>query len=206
MPWPSVSTRCTCGRLKSRQVLVVEGDAFAVLAVPRLELLGGRWVVDDLVDRARISSMISKSMMSSSSRCSGDEASWVLTQLTLVQPSFTRSTPGCSPVTQRVKFSTRSACHPAGDSGTIRRRWAVVAHTDRRRRALEDVELFGVLGQLRHGLHGSGPSPDDADFLAAQLVHWFGGGAAGVAVIPSARVEGVAFEGVDTRDAGKLGL
>ena len=37
-------------KVESRQVLVVEGDAFAVLAVPRLELLGGRWVVDDLVD------------------------------------------------------------------------------------------------------------------------------------------------------------
>ncbi len=37
-------------KVEGRQVLVVEGDAFAVLAVPRLELLGGRWVVDDLVD------------------------------------------------------------------------------------------------------------------------------------------------------------
>ena len=37
-------------KVEGRQVLVVEGDAFAVFAVPRLELLGGLRVVDDLVD------------------------------------------------------------------------------------------------------------------------------------------------------------
>ena len=156
-------------KVEGRQVLVVEGDAFAVLAVPRLELLGGRRVVDDLVDRARISSMISKSMMSSSTRCSGDEASWVLTQLTLVQPSFTRSTPGCSPVTQRVKFSTRSACHPGWRLWNHSTSVGRCRDTDRRRRALEDVELFGVLGQLRHGLHGGGPVPTMPTFLPRSL-------------------------------------
>ena len=49
-PRPIVSTSVTFGRLNVGQILVIEGRAFAELAVPRLQRLGGPLVLDDRVD------------------------------------------------------------------------------------------------------------------------------------------------------------
>ena len=82
----------------------------------------------------------------------------------------------------------------------------VVADVDRRRRPLEHVQLAGAAGEVGDALHGGGPRADDADPLVGQAVHGRTGGiATGVAVVPPARVEGVAGERLDAGDAGQLG-
>ena len=74
-------------------------------------------------------------------------------------------------------------------------RLALVADVDRRRRALEDVELLGDLGQLGDRLHGRRARADDADRLALQLD----------VVVPARRVERLALVRLHPVDAGQLG-
>ncbi len=82
---------------------------------------------------------------------------------------------------------------------------AVVADVDRRRRALEDVQLVRTLAEVRHALHGGGAGADDADPLAGEPGEAAVGSAAGVVVVPPAGVERVAGEVVDALDAGQFG-
>ena len=82
----------------------------------------------------------------------------------------------------------------------------VGADIDRRRRALENVELFAGARQIRHALHGGGAGADDADALVRQLVHRRARGiAAGVVVIPPAGVERMSLEAFDARYARQFG-
>ena len=81
----------------------------------------------------------------------------------------------------------------------------VGAHVDRRRRALEDVEMLGRRAEMRHALHGRRAGADDADALVAQTRQVAVGIAAGVGVVPAAGVERVSRERLDAGDPGQLG-
>ena len=68
-----------------------------------------------------------------------------------------------------LKLSMRCWCQPGSSAlRPLRIGRAVGAHVDRRRRALEDVEVLGRRAEVRHALHGRGAGADDADALAAQ--------------------------------------
>src|SRR5207302_9736291 len=82
----------------------------------------------------------------------------------------------------------------------------LVADADGRWRPLEHEELVRGLRQLRDRLHRGGAGADDADALAAQLLHRLAGAAAGDRVVPAAGVEGLALERRDARDARQLRL
>ena len=73
---------------------------------------------------------------------------------------------------------------------------ALVADVDRRRCALEDVELLGHLGQLGDRLHGGGTGADDPDHLALEVD----------VVAPPGRVERLALVRLHALDARQLGL
>ena len=75
---------------------------------------------------------------------------------------------------------------------------------DRRRRALEHVQVPGVLRQARHALDRCCPGPDDRDPLVTQLGHSAVVVTTGVAVVPAARVERVTLERLDPGDARQL--
>ncbi len=81
----------------------------------------------------------------------------------------------------------------------------VPPHVDRRRRPLEDGELGGRSGEVRHDLHGRGPGADDPDALVGQPVEVPVRLAARVVARPPARVEGPPAEGPDDRDARERG-
>ena len=111
-----------------------------------------------------------------------------------VQPSLTRSSGSGMPETRVLKFSIRRCCQPgSSDRRPLRVGRAVVAHVDRRRRALEHVELLGGRAEVGHALHGGGAGADDADALAGEPVEAPVGVAAGVVVVPAAGVERVAL-------------
>ena len=78
--------------------------------------------------------------------------------------------------------------------GKARIRRSIVADIDRRRRALEDVDMTGVAPQVRHGLNGSRARADHADALVREPGHAPGRIAAGVFVVPPTRVKRVPFE------------
>ena len=70
----------------------------------------------------------------------------------------------------------------------LRRRRAVAALADGRRRALEHVHVLRRLAQRRHRLDAAGPHADDGDDLVGELVEvWVVGRTAGVVVVPLAR-------------------
>ena len=83
----------------------------------------------------------------------------------------------------------------------LRVRRPVVAHVDRRRRALEDVQLLGGLAEVGDDLHGAGPGADDPDDLVAEVLEVL----ARELVVPARGVERRALErlhAVDDRQAG----
>ncbi len=177
------------GWLKVGQVLVVEAHPLAVLAVPGLELLGGLGVLDDRVDPVAAAPPWSRSRLRSSSAAS----SGVVGDPLGVHPhdlgpavAHQVASRACTPVTAWVKLRTRSSCQPGFEAlEPLDVGRAVAADTDRRRRALEDVELLGRLGQAGYGLHGGGTGADDADALVPQLLHRLARTAAGVASSPT---------------------
>ena len=122
-----------------------------------------------------------------------------------VQPSITRSSSAMPPVWLAVKFSSQRCCQPGrGDLGEpLGVGGPVVAHVDRRRRALEDVELPARPGEVRARTAPTvAPVPMMADALVGQLVHRRAERvAAGVVVVPAAGVERVALERLDAGDA-----
>src|ERR1700740_3003088 len=62
------------------------------------------------------------------------------------------------------------------------------------RRPLIDVEPADVAGDRGDDLHGAGPSADDRDALAAEVV----------VVVPLGGVDDLALEVVEARDLGRL--
>ena len=110
-----------------------------------------------------------------------------------VQPSSTRSSASNTPDTRLLKFSIRRRCQPGSRLGCpLRIGRPVAAHVDRRRRALEDVQLLGRGAEVRHALHRGRAGADDADALVGQAGEVPVGVAAGVVVVPAAGVERVA--------------
>jgi hypothetical protein len=88
-----------------------------------------------------------------------------------VQPSLTRSLSAKPPETRTLKLSIRSCCQPGLQAlRPLRIGRRLAPHVDRRRRALEDVELLGPLAQVRHALHGRGAGADDGDRLSFSFV------------------------------------
>ena len=123
-----------------------------------------------------------------------------------VQPSLTRSSGSNPPDTRMLKFSIRRCCQPGCQAGRplgIGR--PVGAHVDRRRRALEDVQLLGGRAEVGHALHRGRAGADDADALVAQAGEVAVGVAAGVVVVPAAGVERVPAERLDAGDRRQLG-
>src|SRR5271154_1262649 len=88
--------------------------------------------------------------------------------------------------------------HPLGVSRPV------AANVDRRRRALEHVQMLRVPAQVRHALHGSRAGADNGDALVGELVQISVGIAARVAVVPAAGVESMAFVALDAGNAGQL--
>ena len=116
-----------------------------------------------------------------------------------------RSRAFCSSVSCGIRERPRAALRlPArlqlrGPLGVGR---PVVAHVDRRRRALEYVEFLRVRAEVGHGLHRGGAGADDADDLVLQVRQI----RAGVVVVPARRVERMALERLHARDARQLRL
>jgi hypothetical protein len=76
----------------------------------------------------------------------------------------------------------------------------VPAHTDRRRGALEHVEMSGALGEVRDALHPCGSRADDPDALVGKPRQV----TPRIRVVPTTGVECVTFVGVDAGDSGQL--
>ena len=124
-----------------------------------------------------------------------------------VQPSFTRSSSAKPPVCSVAKFTSHFCCHPgssvANHSGSIG--WLLRTSTDDGVR-WNTYSSCASPRERRDALHGGCAGADDADALVGQVRHRHAGPvAAGVRVVPAARVEGVAGEGLDSGDAGQLG-
>ena len=122
-----------------------------------------------------------------------------------VHPSITRSSASKPPDVSALKLSMRRFCQPgsrlAAHSGSVGR---FAAHVDRRRSALEHVEVIGGVAEVRDALHRGRARADDADALALQAGEIPVAVAAGVPVVPTAGVERVALELGDAGDARQL--
>src|SRR5579863_4756105 len=81
----------------------------------------------------------------------------------------------------------------------------VAALVNRRRRALEHVELLGVLAQMRDALDRGRARPDDSHAFVSELMQAAGGIAAGIVIIPAAGVERMPLELLDPRNRRELG-
>ena len=82
----------------------------------------------------------------------------------------------------------------------------VVTHVDRRGRALEDVDLLCVASQVGHGLDRRRAGADHADALVGELREAARRVAAGVLIVPAARMERMPLEFAESRNAGQLRL
>ena len=194
------------GLVVGLQVLVVEAGPLAQLAVPGLELLGGRPDRRRSRRRGRGSPPSSRSRSprrppASSAGCA-PRAGSVMTFARIrramsVQPSITRSSSATPPVWLAVKFSSQRCCQPgvaiaANHSGSIG--WLSRTSTDDGVR-WNTYSSRARPGQVRHALHGRGAGADDRDPLVGQPVHRRAGRvAAGVVVVPAAGVERVPRE------------
>ena len=81
---------------------------------------------------------------------------------------------------------------------------AIPPDADRRRCALEDVDLLGGLGERRKRLQPTRARPDQGDGLVAELGECRARAAAGVVVVPPCRVECAPREAVHPRDHRQL--
>ena len=96
---------------------------------------------------------------------------------------------------------------PAGGQGLdpfgVGRTIAAFVHG--RGRALENVKVLRILGEIGDALDGRRAGADNRHALVGEFVQVAGGITASVAVVPTAGVEGVALVGVDAGDAGQFG-
>ena len=196
--------------VERREVLVVEERPLAQVPVVRLERLGHRGVVDDLLDaragappsrrsrtprpRARCSSSVipgSTVGLATLAMCCGPP---VVDEVD-ARPGARSSRPRSSP-------SAPSASPEPELRGELGLGRMVAAHADRRRRALEHVH---VLRGLRRAAATPGsrcaPLPTSATDLVGELRHVRVGRApAGVRVVPAGGVERLALEVLHPRD------
>ena len=196
------------GLVERGQVVVVETDALAVLAVPGLELLGGLGILDGLFDpSAKLGHHLEVGPVELAPLLGAlgldvgvlpeDLRPAVAHQILLGLLAGHRG----GEVAHALLLPARlEALEPLLVGG------AVVPHADRRRRPLEDVDVLGSAGEVGHDLDGGRAGTDDADALVGELVHRRRGAAAGVGVVPSCGVERPPGEGLDALDAGQLRL
>ncbi len=115
-----------------------------------------------------------------------------------VQPSLTRSTSCGTPETSAWKFSMRSFCQPGRNvltqSGSVGRLFR--SSTDDGR-PLEDIQVLGMACDVRHALNTRGTRSDHCNALVCQLVQIAGIVAPRIVVVPPARMERMAGEGLD---------
>jgi hypothetical protein len=71
---------------------------------------------------------------------------------------------------------------------------------------LEHVQLLCSSTNMRHNLHAGRAGSDNAHALVRELAEVPRLGAAGVFVVPSTRMEGMALERTQTRKIGELGF
>ena len=203
------------GLVERLQVLVVEAGPLAELPVPRLEALGRVRVLDDRVDPGPdLLHLLEVGVLVGRHHPLGGEL--VRRELHDLAADAAGQV---GPAVHHQVFLGHAAGLVGGevlqppllparrvDGGEpLRVDRVVVAHVDRRRRALEDVELLARRGEVGDALHRRGAGADDADPLVGQLVHRRPDRvAAGVVVVPAAGVEGVALEVLEAGDAGEL--
>ena len=167
--------------VERRQVVVVEARPLAHEHVPGLQRLGGRLVLDDLVDAPVDAHHVV------------DVGVLLAADLLLAR----RARPARSSALGQLRGSrmcfTRRACLPARlqRRRPLRIGRPVVADVDRRRRALEDVELLGRLAP-RRGIVCTAEAP--VPMMPTTLSGRFSRSCAGVVVVPARGVEGMALE------------
>src|SRR5581483_5013510 len=203
------------------QVLVVEAGALAQLPVPGLQRVSRRAVVDDGLDpgpdllhllevgvfegvEQRVDAELATrghALEQLGLHPPGDVGPAVLDQILVAGGAEPAHGVG-GEVLQPPLLPARlgDGREPVGVRGFV------ATHVDRRRGALEHVQLPGGAGQVRDALHGSRARADDGDSLVGQVAHRLPvGTAAGVAVVPAAGVERVPTEAVDAGDVGDFG-
>ena len=201
------------GPVEGLQVLVVEAGPLAELAVPGLEGLRGLGVARRSRRPGRGSAPSSRSRPSPSGpRCRRRQRHSAILQphdqlADDVGPAVHHQVlVGHAPEVSMVKFSIRSLLPAGWQRGRpLRIGRPVGPDVDRRRRALEHVQLLGRLAEVGNDLHRRGAGADDADGLVAEPGQAPARIAAGVVVVPPAGVERMAREGLDAGMPGSFG-
>src|SRR3546814_7560980 len=85
-------------------------------------------------------------------------------------------------------------------------RGTVVANIDRRRCALDDIELLDMFGEFGDNLHRGGAGADHCHPLVGKLGQSARRRSAGIVIIPARRMEHPPFEVAYARYAGQLDL
>ncbi len=181
----------------------MEARALAELPVVRLQRLGGLRIFDELVDAGAdlLHLLEVRELHRRREALGGHLAARALLQQDQqlpddVGPAVHHEVLGLEAAgDQRVEV-VHAALLPAGLEARrpLRIGRTVRAHVDRRRRALEHVQVLGSLAEVRDALHGGRAGADDADALVLQPREVAVAVAAGVAVVPAAGVERVALE------------
>src|SRR5271154_4435031 len=198
--------------VERRQIVVIESRALAELAVPWLQRVGGPLVLDELVDaRANLVHLfevgnfrkasdlfhrqrgVLVSSQEQAAEVADDVGPSVADQVDIRGQARHESVE----IFHAMLLPARlQRLHPLGVSRPV------AANVDRRRRALEHVQMLRVPAQVRHALHGSRAGADNGDALVGELVQISVGIAARVAVVPAAGVESVALVTLDAGNAG----
>ena len=193
----------------------MEAWPLAQLPVPRLELLRGLAVLHDGIDAIanlfhllEVGVLVGLEHLQGSSLVDGQRHDARADSPRDVRPTvLDQVLIGCAAGLVGGEVLQPPLLPPrGGDLGEpVRVGRSVVAYVDRGRCALEDVQLLARSRQPRHALHRRGTGADDGDTLVRELVHRPTERiAAGVVVVPPARVERVTGELVDAGDAGEL--
>ena len=202
------------GPVKGRQVFVVKGRALAPLSIPGLERFRS-FRVGDGCGHARpnlIHLLVVGNLRHDRHTFVGQ------VRILLTRKQLGEFLEQAGPLVANEVFLNRNPGQngaevvvavvlPAGlqrpDPFRVGRFVAALIH--RGRRALEYVELFGVLAQMRHGLDRGGSGANDTHALIFEFVHAAGGITAGVVIVPTAGVKGMAFELFDAGNRRQLG-
>ena len=204
-PCPSVSTRCTFGRLKVGRYSSWKHGPLAELAVPGLQRLGGRRVLRRSRRRARGSASSSRSRRAPSSCAIASGVSRPPCVLRTMQEQVADDVgPAVADqvlVLEAARDEDVEVVHPLLLPAGLEARRPVrigrpVARARRSTRACAGRRRAASRAAPRCGTHWTAvaPVPMIADALVGELVRPPVGVAAGVVVVPAAGVEGVALE------------
>ena len=197
------------------QIFVVEARALAQLAIPRLELFA-RLAADDLLGAcADFAHLLVIGILEGGHDAFGGALfgrhvdhlrTDALAEIgpAIIDQIFGRKAD--AEIGDEV-FLPRLLPAGAGDAvEPVALQRAVVALVDRGRRALEDIEFPRIARDIGHHLYRGRAGADHGHTLVRQPGHRFAfGRAAGIAIVPPAGVEALAFEQLDPGQAGQLG-